>query len=682
MLFLNPTILLGLFAAAIPLIIHMLNLRKLKIIDFSTLKFLKELQKSKIRKIKFKQWLLLALRVLIILFIVFAFARPTLKEIALSGTTSSAKTSAVFILDDSFSMSFVESQGSLFNQAKSEINKILTLLKEGDDSEIILTSASNFDNYKLSKNLSFIKKKIKGLNFSLITSKLNDAIKKGFELLSSSNNFNKELYVFSDFQKINLPDNYSKNKNTFDDIKLYSIKLGGENYKNIGIDKLTLGTQILEINKPIKFNATLTNYSSEKISNIVLSLFINGERKNQKNISLNPGTSINQELNTEVSTSGFISAFVEIDDDELLPDNKRFINLYIPEKINIGIIADKSSDRQFIITALTSGRNKDIIKITEVDTKQSASYNLSNFDVIILIPSKTFTNESRLKKYIESGGGLILFPGSNISDVSFQQILSFLNLSAEVKYSGIKNTNKNYFSFEKVDFEHPLFENLFSKKKKEEIDSPRILYHFIYKFLSPLRKIIKLNDGSVFLSEIKKDKGKIFLFNIAPVLSWSNFPVKGLFAPLINKSVFYLSAESVSNKEYLMGSKIKINLKELKNGIGQIEKPDKSTEFINIEDSKNNNYISFSNTYQAGVYKILSNNKTQTLFSVNNNPRESVQDYLTQNEFEDYLKKINFKGKYISIDKSAELLSVIKQARFGSVALENFYYHCFGFSSC
>ena len=47
MTFLNPAVLLGLLAASIPIIIHLLNLRKLKKIDFSTLQFLKELQKNK-----------------------------------------------------------------------------------------------------------------------------------------------------------------------------------------------------------------------------------------------------------------------------------------------------------------------------------------------------------------------------------------------------------------------------------------------------------------------------------------------------------------------------------------------------------------------------------------------------------------------------------------------------------
>ncbi len=104
MVFLNPSILLGLLAASIPILIHLLNFRKLQKVEFSTLSFLKELQKSKIKKIKIKQWLLLLLRVLIIVFLVLAFARPTLENVSIAGATSTAKSSSVFIIDNSFSM--------------------------------------------------------------------------------------------------------------------------------------------------------------------------------------------------------------------------------------------------------------------------------------------------------------------------------------------------------------------------------------------------------------------------------------------------------------------------------------------------------------------------------------------------------------------------------------------------
>ncbi|HXG39208.1 MAG TPA: BatA domain-containing protein, partial [Bacteroidota bacterium] len=79
MTFLNPLVLLGLLAAAIPILLHLFNLRKLRTIEFSTLTFLKELQKSKIRRIKIRQWLLLLLRTLLVILLVMAFARPTVR---------------------------------------------------------------------------------------------------------------------------------------------------------------------------------------------------------------------------------------------------------------------------------------------------------------------------------------------------------------------------------------------------------------------------------------------------------------------------------------------------------------------------------------------------------------------------------------------------------------------------
>ena len=118
MTFLNPAILFGLLAASIPVVIHLFNLRQLKKIEFSSLMFLKTLQKNKIRKIKFKQWLLLLIRVLIIMALVFAFSRPTMKNASLFGLGQNAKTSAVIILDNSFSMSVLSSSGSYFNIAK------------------------------------------------------------------------------------------------------------------------------------------------------------------------------------------------------------------------------------------------------------------------------------------------------------------------------------------------------------------------------------------------------------------------------------------------------------------------------------------------------------------------------------------------------------------------------------
>ena len=242
MVFLNPAVLFGLLAASIPVLIHLFNLRKLKRIEFSTLAFLKELQKNKIRKIKLKQWLLLALRVLIVLFLITAFARPTLEGVSIGGTTSAAKTTAVFILDDTYSMSVIDGKGSWFNQAKGTIQELLRQLQEGDEAALILVSNKSKDNILPTSNLKEFSKTIDNVPLSYSSGTIHNAIIKAGDLLSRSKNFNKEIYLLSDFQTGSLG-----NDNTYSDlssilnnkIKLYAFNYSGKEVYNIGQPRAT-----------------------------------------------------------------------------------------------------------------------------------------------------------------------------------------------------------------------------------------------------------------------------------------------------------------------------------------------------------------------------------------------------------------------------------------------------------
>src|SRR3990172_3581145 len=95
--FLNSALLFGLAAVSIPILIHLFTRQKTKTILFSSLKFLKELQKKKIRRLKIRQILLLILRALLILALVLAFARPTLRSRDISSVESGAQLTAVII---------------------------------------------------------------------------------------------------------------------------------------------------------------------------------------------------------------------------------------------------------------------------------------------------------------------------------------------------------------------------------------------------------------------------------------------------------------------------------------------------------------------------------------------------------------------------------------------------------
>jgi hypothetical protein len=64
--FLNPGFLFGLLGMSVPLVIHLLSRRTARRVDFSSLEFLRNLEKKSLRRVRVRQWLLLAVRMLVI----------------------------------------------------------------------------------------------------------------------------------------------------------------------------------------------------------------------------------------------------------------------------------------------------------------------------------------------------------------------------------------------------------------------------------------------------------------------------------------------------------------------------------------------------------------------------------------------------------------------------------------
>ena len=665
MIFLNPAVLLGLLAATIPIIIHLFNLRKLKKIEFSTLAFLKELQKNKIRKIKLKQWILLALRVLIILFVVLAFARPTLQSIQIGGTTSAAKTTAIFILDDTFSMSVVDQKGSYFNQGKEIIKQIILQLQEGDEVGLILVSNPTNEN-KLTTNFSEFIKNLDMLNLSYSTGDLNFSIIKAAQLISESKNFNKEIYVISDFQKNKINDEKAQNDLSEllnDKVRLYSFDLADKDIFNLSIDDLEINNQIFEIDKPISFSITITNNSKQDVNSGVVSLFMNNERSAQKSFDVASGQSAIVDIEATPKTTGFIVVVAEIETDEIEQDNKRFASIFIPEKISVGLFAENQNDLIFVDLALqTAGEGKYLIERKNINLLTSQQ--LSKYQTIIISANNVSNGIEQLKDFVNNGGGLILFPSSNPDAVSFNRTLTQLGLGNAQAFVGKVNGSDIKINFDKTDFGHPVFQNIFKSDDKKKYESPEL--NAYYKLTQSGKQIISLVDGSSFLDEIKIDNGKVFLFNSSPVLSWSDFPIKSIFAPLINKSVVYLSAKDREQNVFLAGEEISVNLKGSTQSQIKIVKPDKSEEFINLDQNQSRDYLTYRNTQTAGNYKIYSGENLIEDISVNTDPTESKTIYADKDDFENYLSQINFKGVYTSIDKDENISQKIMQARFGS----------------
>jgi hypothetical protein len=145
--FVSPGFLLaGAALVALPILIHILNRRRYKVVHWAAMEYLLAAMKKNRKRLKFEQWLLLATRCAVLLFLGLALARP----LGCGGSTIAALAAErtglhVFIIDNSYSMAYDAGRPDAkthLDQAKRIAKTILSRLSRGGESVAIVTAGA------------------------------------------------------------------------------------------------------------------------------------------------------------------------------------------------------------------------------------------------------------------------------------------------------------------------------------------------------------------------------------------------------------------------------------------------------------------------------------------------------------------------------------------------------------
>lgn len=722
MTFLNPLILFGLIAASIPIILHLLNLRKLRTIEFSTLAFLKELQRTKIRRLKLRQILLLITRTLLIIFIVLAFARPAMRGTWLGNIGTHSHSSIVIVFDDSFSMMASDERGVFFKQAKEATSRVIDLLKKGD--EVFFIKLSDLPKATIepaTHDFDGLQRIISEAQISMIRRPMEDALLLASKLLQHSANANKEVYIISDMQET-LFQNFkgilqrspfehpfeidkSQPLPLFDEqTNIFLIQVGSKEEANVAIDSLDIITKLFEKDKPVTIFTSIRNHGKAPVNNYIASVFLDGVKAAQKNVSIEAGGSTTCEFVVTPKRTGFIKGYIELENDAIELDNKRYFTVYITEQISIAIISSSESETQFLLLALAAKNEqafRSSFNINRVTPQKFPTLNLNNVDVLICTNTKTFNSNDiqRIKDLITNGGGFVLFAEEKLQPTNYNLLLSNLGIPPIETVTEINNQNFN-LSFNKIDLEHPLFSTIFEndrtdkKRKNLSIESPNIFKSTKRQAGKQARTIISLSDGTPFLTEQVLGDGKILFYSIAPILSWSDFPLKGIFVPLIYRSMIYTTPHQFNQSNYLAGEApiIIVQSSLSKKYVPQssddkrykITSPDGLEEYIQPSfqtdlSSSIRKYYSFQSNRLTlpGFYELKSGSNTLSILTVNVDPLEAHTLKISDDNLENFFTHFGVNNQRLhSLQEIEKVQSKVLEARFGT----EFWKFCIGFA--
>ena len=664
--FLNPAILFGLIAAGIPILLHLLNLRKLKKVDFSTLKFLKELQKTKIKKLKLKQIILLILRTLIIIFIVLAFSRPTIQS-SLPLMENYAKSTSVILVDNSFSMDLSDEYGNRLNQAKKAAIEIIGNMKEGDEAALIkMASLDERNQFEFTRNLELLQENVEAIKVSHTKAELNQSLTMAANIIGKQQNINKEIYLITDAQNnIFSPSDSMEIKGL--NAALYVIPVGYEakaDLGNLSVDSIKVISKIYAADKEVEVEAYVKNNSDSDVNGVVVSMLFNGRRVSQRTTDIPAGETRSVDISAVPNSTGSIKGEIEIEGDPLEIDNRRYFGFMIPENPKIAVYGPKLNYK-LLVAAIKGAYKSTEPNIEHFNAGTFSSINFNDYDLIILAQGSPGVNENtRLAEYIANGGALLIF-------ADYQNLDDLKDLASKTGFGDLKQLAFSENSpgvFTSVDRQHPIFEGVF---QNENSDNDIVESANVYSAFAPQQgqAIISI-PGGVFLAESRLGKGKAFFTAVSADLDMSNYPLTGIYAALSYRSVLYLTALELEGISVQSGDDVYIDIpKKYANETNlKILDPNGNEFYASPVDLPGGTVLIIKNMEIPGVYEVLSSNgEAITNFAVNTENTESYSPDKDSEYFTEQLEnKLDETVEIVFLDATENISQSISRARVGT----------------
>jgi len=621
MSFLNPSFLWALFAMAIPVIIHLINFRKPKVVYFSNTAFIEDVKKETRTKTKLKQILILIARMLTIAMLVFVFAGPFIPNNEKANDQPSDL--SIIYIDNSFSMDADAAKGKVFDQAK-QIAKDLVYASDPSMNYIFISN-DFYSDFRATLNRDQVITSIDDCSISANSMKINDLIVRTNAL--AKNGKNASLYIISDMQKYMFEDVEAE---LAENINAVLMSLNPVKINNLYVDTCWFDSPVHRVGQNEHLTVRITNKSSEGFYDIPMQLYLNDSLKAMTNFNVEAGESVEVNVDYQNTSAGNVAARLEISDYPIVYDNVLYFCYAISDKTKV--LAINAKDESRYLTALF-GNDEETFKFEQVRQGHESDMNINDFDLVVLNSVSEISSglAERLKTFVNNGGSVCLIPASS---VNYASLNSFLELFAIGKFEGSTDCNIKLYG---IDYKNNLFRNVFSKEEKQGSLPNMELTHKLNMFSrASFSSVLTLENSSPVLVAGDYGNGKLYVF-ASPIDNVNaDFAKSVVFSPamynMAMNSQLANSLYATINTETI--AQARVDSYEIGNTYNIFVAKGESYLVDVRYNSGLLNVFMPSSLKSAGVYGLCENEDTISLLALNYNRNESMQDYLSEEELE------------------------------------------------
>ncbi len=621
MQFLYPSFLFALAALAIPIIIHLFYFRRFKKVYFTNVRFLREVKEETSARQKLRNLLVLLMRCLAVAFLVFAFAQPFIPQ---DVEVKQGENAVSVFIDNSFSMSALSEDAPLVEKAKQRAREIINAYAVEDRFQVLTNDFEGRHQRMVSKEEAI--GLVDEIKVSPAVRSLSQILTRQSQALGSGKGTNKISYVISDFQK-NTAD-LENFKDTLLDVNLVPLQAVQE--KNVSIDSAWFEAPVQMLSQPNPLIVKIKNWSNEDAENVRLTVKYNGESKPVGELSIPANASVIDTVIVSIQSTGWHEAELAVTDYPVQFDDRYFFTYNVAEVINVLVINEQAPDA--FLDAAFKG-----VSFFKVTNQLSRNLDYSKFPGYQLIICNGLENistglASELKKYVDNGGNVLLFPALNANTASYN---SFLR---SIPANELQNFEQQERSVSDINTQEFVFKDVFENKSANlKLPVTKGNYRLNNIASRGEERLLTYRDGNTFIGKFKSGQG-IFYLCAAPLAEdYSNLARSGeIFIPMLYK----MAISSARNRPiaYTIGQDEVIEADNVVRGGESVYKlKGKDEEFIpqqRIVASKV--FLGVQNQIlDAGFYNLfLTPDTTLSKFAFNYDRRESDLAYLSTGDLE------------------------------------------------
>lgn len=592
MQFKHPEILYFLFLLIVPILVHLFQFRRFKKEYFTNVRFLKSLTIQTRKSSKLKKWLLLSCRLLLLTFIILAFAQPFFE----AKDNKNSSNEMYIVLDNSFSMQAKGKKGELLKRA---VQELLEATPE-DKNFSLLTNTESYWN----TDIKSVRSTLQNLKYSAIPFELDHVLAK---INAHPTNSKKDIVIITDGIGIDPKQlkNISKN-----DVSYFIIPKS-EQKNNVAIDSVFINETT---NDFYDINVNLSRFGDD-VKSISLAIYNKNKlvAKTVSNLENQKKT-----LHFSIPKQEF-QGYVSISDNSLSYDNTYYFSISKVKKTNI-ISIGQAAKSQFLQSIYTI----DEFNYSNTELAALNYNNLEKQDGIVLneldeIPQAL---QITLKDFVQKGGNLIVIPSAKSS---ISTLNSFLRNFGNIQFKSYENVEK---LVSKINFNHPLFSGVF-ENKITNFQYPATKASFTISSSNPAA--LFYDDQSAFLSAMITPVSAVYLFSASINNENSNFQQSPLIVPVFYKMAQFNQNNGVNALTIGNSNPFIVDASLSKDGILEVKNSNEN--FIPIQQIMNAKVkMTFNDLpLEAGNFEIYNQKQWVENISFNYNRSESNLNPLDNN---------------------------------------------------